>query len=148
VSADDRPIEPIVSRYSSTTVDHFQHPRNVGRMHTPSAVGTLDDADSETTIEIYLAVANGRVERASFRALGCSACIAASSIVTVLLVGRPAREAAAPPVDEIVQALGGLPDDKTYCAALVALAAGRAMAHAEKVSAAPLAGAATPMQSG
>ena len=110
-------------RFSATTVDHFQHPRNVGRLVDADAVGRVDDPETDTMVEIYVKRADGRVARATFRTFGCSACIAASSIATELLVGRPTPPSAA----ELDTALGGLPADKRYCADLVAEAAKRAL---------------------
>jgi NifU-like protein involved in Fe-S cluster formation len=112
------------SRYSAVTIDHFQHPRNVGRLVDADRTGRVDDAASETTITLYLKLGEaGRVERATFRTFGCSACIAASSIATELLKGR-----AGPLIpDEIDAALDRLPDDKRYCAELVAEASRRAL---------------------
>jgi NifU-like protein involved in Fe-S cluster formation len=104
------------SRYSAVTIDHFQHPRNVGRLADADRSGRVDDAASETTVTLYVKIARGQVARASFRTFGCSACIAASSVATELLVGRSAALSAS----EIDQALGGLPEDKRYCADLVA----------------------------
>jgi NifU-like protein involved in Fe-S cluster formation len=66
---------------------------------------------------------DGLIARATFRTFGCSACIAASSIITELLIGRDT----APLADELDSALGGLPEDKRYCAELVAEAARRAL---------------------
>jgi hypothetical protein len=75
-------------------------------------------------VQIYVKLdAAGRVARATFRTFGCSACIAASSIVTELLIGRDST----PGSDELDAALGGLPADKRYCADLVAEAARRAL---------------------
>jgi hypothetical protein len=74
-------------------------------------------------VEIYVQRASARVVRATFRTFGCSACIAASSIATELLVGRDS----APSPAELDAALGGLPSDKRYCADLVAEAARRAV---------------------
>jgi NifU-like protein involved in Fe-S cluster formation len=74
-------------------------------------------------VEIYVKLESDRVARATFRTFGCSACIAASSIATELLVGRDT----APTATELDTALGGLPSDKRYCADLVAEAARRAL---------------------
>ena len=63
------------------------------------------------------------MERATFRTFGCSACVAASSMATELLVGR--REPVS--ADELDAALGGLPAEKRYCADLVAEAVRRAL---------------------
>jgi nitrogen fixation NifU-like protein len=122
-------------RYAATTVDHFQHPRNVGRLAAPDGVGTLDDPERETTITLYLRVADGRVGETRFRTFGCSACVAASSMATVLLVGRPAEPAAAPTADELDAALERLPPEKRYCAELVAEAASRALASLRSTAA-------------
>jgi nitrogen fixation protein NifU and related proteins len=75
-------------------------------------------------VEVYVKLEGGRVWRATFRTFGCSACIAASSVATELLVGRDL----APTADELDAALGGLPADKRYCVELVAEAARRALA--------------------
>jgi len=114
---------PGEARYSATTVDHFQHPRNVGRLAGADAVGRVDDAETDTMVQIFVRLAAGRVLRATFRTFGCSACIAASSICTELLVGRDT----APTAIELNAALGGLPEDKRYCADLVARAAHAAL---------------------
>jgi NifU-like protein involved in Fe-S cluster formation len=74
-------------------------------------------------VQIFVKLDAGRVTQATFRTFGCSACIAASSIVTELLIGR----AQAPDAAELDTALGGLPEDKRYCADLVAKAAARAL---------------------
>jgi NifU-like protein len=76
-------------------------------------------------VQIFVKLSSARgVLRATFRTFGCSACIAASSIATELLVGR----IQAPSAAELDVALGGLPEDKRYCAELVAEAARRALA--------------------
>jgi NifU-like protein involved in Fe-S cluster formation len=75
-------------------------------------------------VQIFVKLsATQRVERATFRTFGCSACIAASSIATELLIGR----IVAPSADELDAALDRLPADKRYCADLVAEAARRAL---------------------
>ncbi len=84
----------------------------------------MDDAETDTMVQIFVRLSAARqVLRATFRTFGCSACIAASSICTELLVGRDA----APTADELDVALEGLPSDKRYCADLVAEAARRAL---------------------
>ena len=110
-------------RFSATTVDHFQHPRNVGRLTDSDAIGRVDDVETDTMVEIYVKLDAGVITRAKFRTFGCSACIAASSIATEMLVGR----ASPPTAAELDGALGGLPVDKRYCVELVAEAAKRAL---------------------
>jgi NifU-like protein involved in Fe-S cluster formation len=113
--------------YTATTVDHFQHPRNVGRLADADAVGHIDDRATDTTVTLYVKIAHGRVERATFRTFGCSACIAASSIATELLIGRSPAEAQEVCASTLDAALGGLPAEKQYCLDLVAEAVRRAV---------------------
>jgi nitrogen fixation NifU-like protein len=116
----------VASRFTSITIDHFQHPRNIGRMQDADAFGRIDDAATDTMVSLYVKFEETVVVRATFRTFGCSACIAASSIATELLVGRNRQQ----PITsaELDAALGGLPADKRYCTDLVAEAAGRALA--------------------
>jgi NifU-like protein involved in Fe-S cluster formation len=93
-------------------------------MADADGVGRVDDAATDTMIQVFVKrSAAGVVERATFRTFGCSACIAASSIATELLIGR----ASPPSADELDAALDRLPEDKRYCAELVAQAAARAL---------------------
>jgi NifU-like protein involved in Fe-S cluster formation len=112
-------------RFSEITVEHFQHPRNVGRMADADRVGQVDDAATDTMVQLYVKFEGDRVLRATFRTFGCSACIAASSLATELLVGRTSVQLLE--ADELDTALGGLPPDKRYCVDLVAEAAKRAL---------------------
>jgi nitrogen fixation protein NifU and related proteins len=95
----------------------------VGRLVDADAVGRVDDQATDTMVSLYVKFGGERVIQATFRTFGCSACIAASSIATELMIGRSAGLSAA----ELDRALGGLPDDKRYCADLVAEAVSRAV---------------------
>ena len=116
----------VTPRFTPTTIEHFQHPRNIGRMPEFDGFGRVDDATTDTMVSLYVKFDADRVARATFRTFGCSACIAASSMTTELLVGR-ARAGTLTP-DELDRALGGLPDDKRYCLELVCEAARLALA--------------------
>jgi len=108
-------------RFSPTTIEHFQHPRNIGRMADADGFGRVDDPSTDTMVSLYVKFRDDAVERASFRTFGCSACIAASSIATELLIGR--TRATQLTASELDGALGGLPEDKRYCLELVVEAA-------------------------
>jgi len=92
-------------------------------MADADGIGRVDDAATDTMVQIFVKRVAGRVQRATFRTFGCSACIAASSIATELLIERQSP----PSANEIDIALGGLPEDKRYCAELVAQAAAQAL---------------------
>jgi NifU-like protein involved in Fe-S cluster formation len=93
-------------------------------MADADGIGRVDDRATDTMVQLFIKLSGARmVERATFRTFGCSACIAASSVMTELLVGR----AHAPSAEDVNAALGGLPEDKRYCADLVAEAASKAV---------------------
>ena len=108
--------------YSPTVVEHFSRPRNVGRLEGADGIGRVDDRATDNLITIYLRLDGPRVVEARFRTLGCSACIAASSVATELIRGLPLAEALRTRARAILEALGGLPPDKAHCARLVARA--------------------------
>jgi nitrogen fixation protein NifU and related proteins len=116
------------SLYGPIVVDHINSPRNVGVLDHATGVGTVDDAETENLIIVYVRVTQGRIESASFRALACSACIAATSIATVLLTNRRVDDT---PIttDLLLDELGGLPEEKRHCAELAARAANLALGH-------------------
>lgn len=108
--------------YTDTVVDHFTHPRNVGRIDDADGIGRIDDRATDNLITIYLKLGDGKIAAARFRTFGCSACIAASSIATELAVGRSPADANGLDGAAILSALGGLPAGKEHCAELVARA--------------------------
>ncbi len=125
--------------YSATLLEHFRAPRNVGMMRHPDAVGESEDGSCGDLARFYLRVAGGRVLEARFQTYGCGPSIAASSLVTELVQGRPVEELDKLTAGAIERALGGLPEDRRHAATLAVEAIRAAAAHyrrsrAEEVS--------------
>lgn len=121
--------------YSAVVEDHFARPRNLGRLPDANGHGTAGDLlTGDTRVEIAIRVADGRIAAARFRAFGCSALIAASSMTTLLLEGASLAEAAHLTAETIATALDGLPDAMLYAPALVAKAAQSAVADYQRGS--------------
>jgi nitrogen fixation NifU-like protein len=104
--------------YSPIVLDHFEHPRNVGPMEDPDAIGRAGNPACGDQVELSLRIRQGRIEEARFLASGCSASIASSSMTTVLLTGMTLQEAAALTDVTVAEALGGLPPAKIHCSVL------------------------------
>jgi NifU-like protein involved in Fe-S cluster formation len=66
---------------------------------------------------------------ARFKSFGCTAAIAAGSVTTVLLIGRRLDEAERVTNQDVVLALGGLPDSKLHCSVLAEQAIREALRH-------------------
>ena len=105
--------------YSETAIDHSMNPRNVGDMEDADgfakATGSCGD-----TMEIWLRVNNGAIAGATFMTDGCGTSIASGSMVTELAKGRTITEARGISQKDILNALGGLPEESEHCALLAA----------------------------
>jgi nitrogen fixation NifU-like protein len=112
-------IEDMKEIYSEKTIDHFLNPRNLGEIPAPDGFGRVTGPCGDT-MEIYLRVRDGRVMNASFRTDGCGTTIASGSIVTEMVKGKSIVEARKITQDDILDALGGLPEDSLHCALLAA----------------------------
>lgn len=120
--------------YTPIVVDHFTNPRNVGKLDDADGIGRVDDPATDNLIMLYLKLDGDRVTQARFRTLGCSSCIAASSLVTELVRDQPLAVARSLGGPALLDALGGLPPDQAYCADLVARALAEAVLSAERAT--------------
>ena len=104
--------------YSSTLWEHFNSPRNPGEMKSPDAVGRASINGRTPHFTIYLKVADGRVEKATFQTFGCGYSIAACSALTELVTGKVVAECRQLTARQVIQALDGMPAEKQFCAQL------------------------------
>ena len=104
--------------YSEITLDHFRNPRNAGAMRDADAVGCVENPASGAVVSLQLKVDDERVVRAMFQAQGCTATIAAASILTEMVAGLPVAAAAAVTRADVEARLGGLPPARRHAAAL------------------------------
>lgn len=112
--------------YSQLLLDHFRHPRNVGIMRNPDAVGEQEYDGCGDLARFYLRVVDGRVREVRFQTYGCGPTIAASSLGSELVNGQPLEALLTLSPQAVEDALGGLPNDRKHAAEIVALALQRA----------------------
>ena len=104
--------------YSTTVLDHFQHPRNLGDLDAPDAVAEVENPACGDRTRLSIRLTDGRIADARFRTEGCPAAIAASSMTTQMIVGKTLDEASALRDVDVANALGGLPRNKLHCSVL------------------------------
>jgi nitrogen fixation NifU-like protein len=112
-------IDDMKRIYSDKTIDHFLNPRNLGRILTADGMGRITDPHG-STMEIYLEVKDAKVRNVSFWTDGCGCSIASGSMVTELAKGKAVLEAQRITQQDVLDALGGLPEDDIRCALLAA----------------------------
>lgn len=113
-------------------MEHFQAPRNVGEVESPSALAEVEHEGGGCfdRLRVTLAVADGTITEAKFKARACSGTIAASSMVTDWAVGKSLEEAAAITADALESLLGGVPDAKRHSVELAAKGMAKAAGEA------------------
>ena len=105
------------SHYSKKVVEYFKHPKNVGSIEHADGIGQSSN-EGTVFIELHIRVQNEIITDAKFKTFGCGAAIAASSMVTELVLGKSLSEASKITDNTIFEALDGLPEEKTHCSAL------------------------------
>jgi nitrogen fixation NifU-like protein len=111
--------------YSPQVLDHFEHPRNAGEVANPDASAQIENPACGDILKLTMKVVGGRVAEIRFRAKGCVPAMACGSLLTELVQGRTVDEARRLRREEMVQAIGGLPEASTHAShlAMDALAA-------------------------
>jgi NifU-like protein involved in Fe-S cluster formation len=101
--------------YSPIIMDHFERPRNVGKLADCNAKGVAGDPSSGPFMVLYLRIQAGTIEKASFETYGCPPAIAAGSFLTELIKGQTIEEAAEITDSGLAELLGGVPLGKEHC---------------------------------
>jgi nitrogen fixation NifU-like protein len=111
--------------YSAELLDHFQNPRNAGELVDADAAAEIENPACGDVLRLAVKVAAGRIIAARFKAKGCVAAIASGSALTELIIGKTPNEARTLRREDVISALGGLPQASTHATqlALDALAA-------------------------
>ena len=104
--------------YNDKVRDYFLHPRNVGALENPDAVGEVGNTTCGDVMKIYLKIKDERITDISFETYGCAAAIATSSIATEMVKGKTLDEAVQLKNRDVIQALGELPPEKIHCSVL------------------------------
>ena len=104
--------------YSEKVMDHFQHPRNLGKMEDADGIGEVGNAKCSDIMKMYIKVKDGIITDVKFNTFGCGSAIATSSMATELVKGKPITEAVKLTNRAVVEALDGLPTHKIHCSVL------------------------------
>ena len=104
--------------YSEKVMDHFQNPRNLGKMEDADGIGEVGNAKCGDIMKMYIKVNDGVITDVKFNTFGCGSAIASSSMATEMIKGKPIEEALQLSNKAVLEDLDGLPTHKIHCSVL------------------------------
>ena len=121
--------------YSDKVLDHYENPRNVGRLDDDDAnvgTGMVGAPACGDVMRLQIKVdGDGVIEDAKFKTYGCGSAIASSSLLTEWVKGRSLDDATQIRNKDIADELG-LPPVKIHCSVLAEDAIKAAIADVRK----------------
>ena len=106
--------------YSEKVLDHYNNPRNVGKMDmNDKSVGTgmVGAPACGDVMKLQIRIKGDHIEDACFKTYGCGSVIASSSLLTEWVKGKTLQEAKEIKNTAIVEELN-LPPVKIHCSVL------------------------------
>ena len=107
--------------YSEKVIDHYENPRNVGKLEIDDTVGTgmvgAPACGDVMKLQIKVDHDTGIITDAKFKTYGCGSAIASSSLVTEWVKGKTLEEAGRIKNSQIAEELA-LPPVKIHCSIL------------------------------
>ena len=110
--------EFIMWEYSDKVKEHFKNPKNVGSIENADAIGEAGALSCGDKLKLYLKIENNIIVDAKFQTFGCGSAVAASSMLTEMIIGKTIEDAKKITNKQIADALDGLPPEKMHCSVM------------------------------
>ena len=104
--------------YTEKVMDHYRNPRNVGTIDNADMVGEAGSLACGDSLKIFIKLDGNKVVDAKFQTFGCGSAVAASSILTEMIIGKTLDEVKKITNKDIADELGGLPPEKMHCSVM------------------------------
>jgi nitrogen fixation NifU-like protein len=105
--------------YSEAAIEHGMNPRNLGKLEDADGFARVAGPCGDT-MEIWLKVKDNTISDTGFMTDGCGTSIASGSMVTEIAKNKSISEAQKISQRDVLDALGGLPQESEHCALLAA----------------------------
>ena len=109
----------MLEAYSEAVVEHSMNPRNMGEVADADGFAKITGPCGDT-MQLWLKLKGETILEAGFLTNGCGTSIASGSMVTELARGKKLGQAQKISQKDVLDALGGLPEESEHCALLAA----------------------------
>jgi nitrogen fixation NifU-like protein len=106
------------SPYTKQVLKHSQHPKNWGMLKDANGTATSVDQVCFDQTTIYVKIKDDKINDIRFVTGGCPASVASSSVLSVMVKGKPITKALNITQKDIMKELKALPEYKLHCANL------------------------------
>ncbi len=93
-------------------------PRNCGVIEDADLTGRAGSPGRGAFMILFLNVEDDRIAAARYHTVGCGPTIASGSMLTEMIAGKSIAECRELTVENLIEALDGVPPDKLHCPAL------------------------------
>jgi nitrogen fixation NifU-like protein len=112
--------EAILQGYSQKFKDEFLSPKNIGKLERADSHVRITGPCGDT-IEMWLAIDDGKISDIKFTTDGCGATITCASYVTKAAKGKTIEDALAITPEDVINYFEGLPDEHKHYAKLAVM---------------------------
>ena len=103
--------------YSQKVIHEYRHPTNFGSFDHPDATGEIRGVCGDT-MKMDLRIQDNVIQDARFWTDGCGASLACGNMLSSLIKKKHIHEAMRISSEQLLEVLGGLPQENHHCAAL------------------------------
>ncbi len=101
--------------YNQKIMDIFTSQENMGEIRTANAIGEAGSASLGDILKFYMVVEDEKIVDAKCKAFGSAVAIAVGSVCAQSLIGKTLTQALELDINQVVEELGEIPENKKHC---------------------------------